>query len=311
MTRARKFSGKTQDEATENALAELGVELEDVEIKVISAGRSGILGLGGQTAEIEVSLIGEGGSLYDDDDEPDDVEDSVDSSAESAGRSSGDDRSDDDAPRGRGRGRGRNRGRSRGRGRGRGGRDRDEDQQTEGSEDTSAVATADRQPESQDEESSDSRRGGRGGRRSSRSDRDRSSDRDERSDRSDSSDSSGSSEQGPSVEPTPTSRVVCPICGPTTVTPCVCVNPPSRRSRRYHIVPDARARMCVPLGLSDRLPATRTNGARSCRPGRHSHDPAVRRVVPVRRHDVRGFVPNSACSSRSSKSGDGMKLSRP
>ena len=53
MTRVRKFSGKTVDEATETALAELGVELEDVDVRVIRPGRSGILGFGGETAEIE------------------------------------------------------------------------------------------------------------------------------------------------------------------------------------------------------------------------------------------------------------------
>ena len=56
MTRARKFTGKTVDEATEIALAELDAELEDVEIKVVSTGRSGILGFGGEPAEIEIAL---------------------------------------------------------------------------------------------------------------------------------------------------------------------------------------------------------------------------------------------------------------
>ncbi|MBG82354.1 MAG: KH domain-containing protein [SAR202 cluster bacterium] len=57
MTSRRKFSGKTVDDATEIALAALDVELEDVEIKVINTGRSGILGFGGESAEIEVSLL--------------------------------------------------------------------------------------------------------------------------------------------------------------------------------------------------------------------------------------------------------------
>ena len=70
MTRVRKVSGKTVDEATEIALAELDAELEDVEIRVISPGRSGILGLGGQPAEVEASLLSDGGgSSYDDDPE--------------------------------------------------------------------------------------------------------------------------------------------------------------------------------------------------------------------------------------------------
>ncbi len=54
---SRTFTGKTADEATGIALKSLGVELEDVEIKVVSPGRSGILGLGGAPAVIEVKLL--------------------------------------------------------------------------------------------------------------------------------------------------------------------------------------------------------------------------------------------------------------
>lgn len=62
MNSPRTFSGKTVDEATEDALATLGVELEDVEITVLSPGRSGILGFGGEPAKIEVRLHGGAGS---------------------------------------------------------------------------------------------------------------------------------------------------------------------------------------------------------------------------------------------------------
>ena len=68
MTRVRKFSGKTVDEATEIALAEMDVELEDVEISVVRTGRSGILGFGGEPAEIDVALLADGGITYVDDD---------------------------------------------------------------------------------------------------------------------------------------------------------------------------------------------------------------------------------------------------
>jgi len=61
MARVRKFSGKTVDEATEIALDEMDVELEDVEIKVTRTGRSGILGFGGEPAEIDVALVADGG----------------------------------------------------------------------------------------------------------------------------------------------------------------------------------------------------------------------------------------------------------
>ena len=67
MTRARKYSSKTVDEATEIALADLDAELEDVEIKVVGTGRSGILGFGGEPAEIEISLLGDGRSSFSDD----------------------------------------------------------------------------------------------------------------------------------------------------------------------------------------------------------------------------------------------------
>lgn len=50
------FTGKDVDEATGAALLEIGVKLEDLDIKVINPGRSGILGFGGEHAEIEVSL---------------------------------------------------------------------------------------------------------------------------------------------------------------------------------------------------------------------------------------------------------------
>ena len=52
----KKFTGKDVDEATGEALQETGVELEDLNIKVVNPGRSGILGFGGEPAEIEVSL---------------------------------------------------------------------------------------------------------------------------------------------------------------------------------------------------------------------------------------------------------------
>ena len=52
-----EYTGKTVDEATEQALKQLKVNLEDLEIEVISPGRAGILGLGGEQAQIEVSFV--------------------------------------------------------------------------------------------------------------------------------------------------------------------------------------------------------------------------------------------------------------
>ena len=180
MTRARKFSGKTVDEATEIALAELDAELEDVEIKVISTGRSGILGFGGEPAEIEISLLGDGDSSFDDDfDEPEAMADEADEQDEptadsGTGSSDGGSRS----------GRGRTRNRGRGRSRGGNGRDRDDRQPVDASSEDSG-----RRSEPQDDENSrnrsDDRGGRRDGRRSQRSDR---QDRSERQDRPESQD---------------------------------------------------------------------------------------------------------------------------
>jgi spoIIIJ-associated protein len=180
MTRARKFSGKTVDEATEIALAELDAELEDVEIKVISTGRSGILGFGGEPAEIEISLLGDGDSSFDDDfDEPEAMADEADEQDEptadsGTGSSDGGSRS----------GRGRTRNRGRGRSRGGNGRDRDDRQPVDASSEDSG-----RRSEPQDDENSrnrsDDRGGRRDGRRSQRSDR---QDRAERQDQPESQD---------------------------------------------------------------------------------------------------------------------------
>ena len=129
MTRVRKFSGKTVDEATETALAELGVELEDVDIRVVRPGRSGILGFGGEPAEIEVSSLTDDDPAFADDDFDDEiVAETSHEAADDRSRGDGDQREtadgEDRGTRGsRGATRGRSRGRSRGRGRGRG-RDR-------------------------------------------------------------------------------------------------------------------------------------------------------------------------------------------
>ncbi|MDP6822514.1 MAG: RNA-binding cell elongation regulator Jag/EloR [Dehalococcoidia bacterium] len=56
----RRFSGKTVEEATDNALEKLDANLEDVEIVVVNPGRSGILGFGGEPAEIDVTVPGGG-----------------------------------------------------------------------------------------------------------------------------------------------------------------------------------------------------------------------------------------------------------
>ena len=62
------FAGKTVEKATDLALDTLGVKLEDVEISVVNPGRSGILGFGGEAAEIEVRLLSGESAIAGDDD---------------------------------------------------------------------------------------------------------------------------------------------------------------------------------------------------------------------------------------------------
>jgi len=87
----RRFSGKTVEEATDNALEALDANLEDVEIVVVNPGRSGILGFGGEPAEITVTLLGAGatGRIYEDEPESGDGDFAQDSD---------DDYEDDDEP---------------------------------------------------------------------------------------------------------------------------------------------------------------------------------------------------------------------
>jgi spoIIIJ-associated protein len=56
---AVEASGKTVDEAIEQALAELGVERDAVEVEVLSEGRGGVLGVGASEARVRVWLAGE------------------------------------------------------------------------------------------------------------------------------------------------------------------------------------------------------------------------------------------------------------
>lgn len=60
-------NGKTVEEAIENALTELGVARDAVEIEVLSEGRGGVLGVGGAQARVRVRMIGD---EDDADDEP-------------------------------------------------------------------------------------------------------------------------------------------------------------------------------------------------------------------------------------------------
>jgi spoIIIJ-associated protein len=52
-------SGKTVEEAIENALVKLGANRDEVEVEVVQEAKSGILGVGGVQAVVRVRLIGE------------------------------------------------------------------------------------------------------------------------------------------------------------------------------------------------------------------------------------------------------------
>jgi len=114
MSRTLKFSGKTVDDAIETALIELDAKLEDVDVRVKNPGRSGILGFGGEPAEIEIALISDAGASSSDGTGPPDSEINSDDmpAAQRRGRGS------------RGRG-----GRRGGRGRGSGSSQRGQEQQ--------------------------------------------------------------------------------------------------------------------------------------------------------------------------------------
>jgi spoIIIJ-associated protein len=55
--RSVEATGKTVDDATENALAELGLERHEVTIEVVNAGRPGLFGIGGEQARVRVVAL--------------------------------------------------------------------------------------------------------------------------------------------------------------------------------------------------------------------------------------------------------------
>jgi spoIIIJ-associated protein len=50
-------TGKTVDEAVDNGLAELGLERHDVRIEVLSEGRGGLFGIGGEPARVRLTPV--------------------------------------------------------------------------------------------------------------------------------------------------------------------------------------------------------------------------------------------------------------
>jgi len=52
-----EVTGKTVEEAIENALKQLGVQREQVEVEVLSSGTPGIFGVGGEPARVRVTVV--------------------------------------------------------------------------------------------------------------------------------------------------------------------------------------------------------------------------------------------------------------
>ena len=51
-------TGKTEDEAIQNALRQLGLDRDDVSVEILERAKSGFLGLGSCPAEFKVALSG-------------------------------------------------------------------------------------------------------------------------------------------------------------------------------------------------------------------------------------------------------------
>ena len=54
-------TARTVEEAEELALKELGVDRNEVEVEILSRGKSGFLGIGAEVARVRVTLIPPGG----------------------------------------------------------------------------------------------------------------------------------------------------------------------------------------------------------------------------------------------------------
>ena len=62
--------GRTTEEAIHAALDRLGVTRDEVEIEILSEGRSGVFGMGSQEARVRVTVIGEDYPYEDDEELP-------------------------------------------------------------------------------------------------------------------------------------------------------------------------------------------------------------------------------------------------
>ena len=72
--------GRTTEEAIRSALDQLGVTRDEVEIEILTEGRSGVFGVGSQEARVRVTLIGD--EDYEEEEEEEDEEEESDQFAE-------------------------------------------------------------------------------------------------------------------------------------------------------------------------------------------------------------------------------------
>ena len=59
MLKSKEFSGKTTEDAIARALAELGLERDDISVEIVERGKTGFLGIGAVNAVVRVSYEGE------------------------------------------------------------------------------------------------------------------------------------------------------------------------------------------------------------------------------------------------------------
>ena len=71
-------TGRTVEEAEEQALAALGADRSEVEVEILNRGRQGFLGIGGELAEVRVTRLGGAPSTASEHAEPDAEEDQAD-----------------------------------------------------------------------------------------------------------------------------------------------------------------------------------------------------------------------------------------
>lgn len=62
--------GRTTDEAIRQALSQLGVSRDEVDVEILSEGRAGVFGVGSQEARVRVTLLSEDYDEAEEDEEP-------------------------------------------------------------------------------------------------------------------------------------------------------------------------------------------------------------------------------------------------